>query len=376
MHGDEPDNAQEIVDRDDGKRATARRSLRPGSSRTTRRLKAADPTRPVMLNLGQGVANDEWVGRGPGASLEDYPEYVKGCDIVSFDIYPVAGLERHGRAPTCSGTSPRASTGSRSGPAASKHGLELHRVHAHQQPQGQGHAPPGQGRGLDVADPRLARADLLRPPVQAEVQRARPARRSGDARRRHRDQPPDPRPGPGAQQPGRPRRRARSARPSADVPIDVMTKQQGKTTYVFAVGMRNAPTRGTFEIKGLSGNTEAEVLGEKRPDPDQAGPLSKTTSSRTTCISMRSSRNEPRLKPSQVPSVLEGQNAGDPVCQRRQSIPRGHQAQMIELNDPAVRWDRPCPTCSMIEAAMVTSSNLSNPPATALTCNRKGETDG
>ena len=47
-----------------------------------------------MLNLGQGVANDHWVGRGPGASLEDYPEYVKGCDIVSFDVYPVAGLER------------------------------------------------------------------------------------------------------------------------------------------------------------------------------------------------------------------------------------------------------------------------------------------
>ena len=28
------------------------------------RLRAADPTRPVMLNLGQGVANDDWKGRG------------------------------------------------------------------------------------------------------------------------------------------------------------------------------------------------------------------------------------------------------------------------------------------------------------------------
>ena len=57
-------------------------------------LRAADSTRPIMLNLGQGVANDEWKGRGPGASLDDYPAYVRGADIVSFDVYPVAGLDR------------------------------------------------------------------------------------------------------------------------------------------------------------------------------------------------------------------------------------------------------------------------------------------
>ncbi len=57
-------------------------------------LRAADPNRPIMLNLGQGVANDEWKGRGPGASLNDYPGYVRGADIVSFDVYPVAGLDR------------------------------------------------------------------------------------------------------------------------------------------------------------------------------------------------------------------------------------------------------------------------------------------
>ena len=42
-----------------------------------------------MLNLGQGVAWDGWYGRGVRTNHpEDYPEYVKGCDIVSFDIYP------------------------------------------------------------------------------------------------------------------------------------------------------------------------------------------------------------------------------------------------------------------------------------------------
>jgi hypothetical protein len=45
--------------------------------------------RPVLLNLGQGVAWDNWIGRGVRRNHpEDYPEYVKGCDIVSFDIYP------------------------------------------------------------------------------------------------------------------------------------------------------------------------------------------------------------------------------------------------------------------------------------------------
>ncbi|MFP4192187.1 MAG: beta-galactosidase [Candidatus Hydrogenedentota bacterium] len=54
-------------------------------------MRERDPSRPVHLNLGQGVAWDGWVGRGERTNHpEDYPEYTKGCDIVSFDIYPVA----------------------------------------------------------------------------------------------------------------------------------------------------------------------------------------------------------------------------------------------------------------------------------------------
>jgi len=45
----------------------------------------------VLLNLGQGVAWDGWYGRGVRTNHpEDYPEYIRGCDLVSFDIYPVA----------------------------------------------------------------------------------------------------------------------------------------------------------------------------------------------------------------------------------------------------------------------------------------------
>ena len=53
-------------------------------------MKASDPTRPVFLNLGQGVAHD-YIGWGSECAAThpaDYPDYVAGADIVSFDIYP------------------------------------------------------------------------------------------------------------------------------------------------------------------------------------------------------------------------------------------------------------------------------------------------
>lgn len=52
-------------------------------------IRATDPSRPVLVNLGQGVAWEDYIGRGERrGKLEDYPQYIKGCDIVSFDIYP------------------------------------------------------------------------------------------------------------------------------------------------------------------------------------------------------------------------------------------------------------------------------------------------
>jgi len=53
------------------------------------------PSRPILLNLGQGVAWGRLVRPRPANQHpEDYPEYVKGGDIVSFDIYPVNHEER------------------------------------------------------------------------------------------------------------------------------------------------------------------------------------------------------------------------------------------------------------------------------------------
>jgi hypothetical protein len=53
-------------------------------------MKSNDPTRPVQLNLGQGVAWDGWWGRlDRYEHPEDYAQYANGGDILSYDIYPM-----------------------------------------------------------------------------------------------------------------------------------------------------------------------------------------------------------------------------------------------------------------------------------------------
>jgi hypothetical protein len=85
MHGDEPDNAQSL-----GANKGYGPPIPPARIHEDYfQIKANDATRPVLLNLGQGVAWDGWYGRGVRTNHpEDYPQYVRGGDIVSFDIYP------------------------------------------------------------------------------------------------------------------------------------------------------------------------------------------------------------------------------------------------------------------------------------------------
>ena len=113
MHGDEPDNAHRFnqVWKNDKERikdawpeiyksrrldTNEYRGYGPPIppkwiARDYQELRAKDPTRPIMLNLGQGVAWEQYRGRGERTGhLEDYAEYMRGCDIVSYDIYPAA----------------------------------------------------------------------------------------------------------------------------------------------------------------------------------------------------------------------------------------------------------------------------------------------
>jgi len=87
LQGDEPDNAQS---RGEGKSYGPPITPEKVVERY-QEIRQADPSRPILLNLGQGVAWDGWHGRGTRTNHpEDYPEYVQGGDIVSFDIYPAS----------------------------------------------------------------------------------------------------------------------------------------------------------------------------------------------------------------------------------------------------------------------------------------------
>ena len=94
MHGDEPDNAQPVTDPDTGERTYGPPVPPADIVADYEELKERDPSRPILLNLGQGVANDEWKGRGAWGKQSDYLTYVKGCDLLSFDVYPVVGIRK------------------------------------------------------------------------------------------------------------------------------------------------------------------------------------------------------------------------------------------------------------------------------------------
>ena len=91
MQNDEPDNAQSL-----GRGKGYGPTIAPEETRRRyEKMRAADLTRPVLLNLGQGVAWDDYIGRGVRRNHpEDYLEYLKGCDIASFDIYPAVHSDK------------------------------------------------------------------------------------------------------------------------------------------------------------------------------------------------------------------------------------------------------------------------------------------
>ena len=264
MHGDEPDNAQPIPDPKTGK--TTYGPCIPPSRIVAdyEKLRTQDATRPIMLNLGQGVANDSWLGRGAGASLKDYETYVNGSDIVSFDVYPVAGMDKAdgenylwvvpkgvdrlqewtgGRKAVwncieCTGIG----SGKKPTPEQARAETWMALIHG--------------SRGLiyfvHEFAPKFNEHALLDDPemlagvaaTNRQIQTLAPVLNSATL------------PSEAAVQSSSPQ-----------TPIDIMVKRQGKATYVFAVGMRNAAAQGTFTLRNPPPNARVEVLGESRTLP-------------------------------------------------------------------------------------------------------------
>lgn len=258
MLPDEPDN------RDSG--AAKRVRLTPAEvDGLYRRLRERDPRRPVFLNLGQGVANDAFKGRG--ARPEEYRDYAAACDILSFDVYPVAnlgrddgadflwllakGLERLRRAGPdkvlwnfleCTDIK---GLGRKASPAQVRAEAWISVVHG--------------SRGLvwfvHRMQPEVDAAALLGDPpmmaavhdVNEELTRLAPVLAA-------------------------PSVRGLLAEGSSEVPVAALAKRHAGALWVLAVGMRNGAVEGSFRLEGpaaegLEGAREVEVVGEERSLP-------------------------------------------------------------------------------------------------------------
>ncbi len=280
MHGDEPDNAKDMqrhwkdVSRikeawPDAPEKTFEEWGKWGPPTPPRhtqagyaRVKAADPSRPIFLNLGQGVAYDNYKGRGIRTRhLEDYPEYIKGCDIASFDIYPVI----HGKRDVA-GKLWYVPQGVKRLKVWAKDKIvwnciectrisnaELKKATPHQVRSEVWmsiiHGSMGLVYFVHEWQPKFNEAALLDDPqmlsavtaINRQVKELAPVLNSCTITGT-----------------------ACVASSNEDVPIALMMKKYKDAVYVFAVGMRQGSTEAIFTLGGIEGQKQVEVIGEKR----------------------------------------------------------------------------------------------------------------
>jgi hypothetical protein len=258
MHGDEPDNAQSL-----GRGKGYGPPILPAKIvEDYKRLRKADPSRPILLNLGQGVAWDKWIGRGTRTNHpEDYPEYVKGCDIASFDIYPACHEHRD-----VAGKLWLVADGvSRLRKWSDDRKLVWNCIECTHISNPDAKATPHQvraevwmslvrgSRGLiyfvHQFKPKFIEAGLLADEAMLagvtrtnkQIQRLAPVLNSA------------------ALSDG-----VAVKSSSAEVPVEATARRHGGAVYVFAVGMRDGKTTATFTVAGVKGRAKVEVIDEGR----------------------------------------------------------------------------------------------------------------
>lgn len=263
MHGDEPDNAQ---------RSKSGEGYDPCIDPTIiindyKEIKENDPSRPVYLNLGRGVAVTNWVGRGACRGKTDMYKvsnngYIKGSDIVSFDVYPVNSTDEakeklwyvakgvdnlqewsNNKKPVwcwIETTNIRAKStdnGDRKPtPAEVKSEVWMALVHG---AKGFGYFCHSFGSPMDAAA-LLHDTEMINTvkDINEQVTSLASVLNSDNTEGY-----------------------ATVESSNKEVPVDIMTKKDGRDNYIFAVAMRNGATKATFNVES---GKRVEVLGENR----------------------------------------------------------------------------------------------------------------
>jgi hypothetical protein len=268
---DEPDNAQETAQMTCCDPPVAPSAM--VSEYDT--YEAGDPTRPVFLGLGQGVAYDGWEGRGSNAPPE--PGYVPAADIVDFDIYPYNNCDGDANEQVTCGQFWLNATGVDRLHGWSSRGQAVWTdIETTTIQKGGTHPPtPAQTRSevwlalihgangityfVDTWEPSFREDGIFADPTMVaavtalnqQIEMLAPELNSADV--------------PGLVS-------VASSNPAA--PIDTMVKAKGQTLYVFAAISRAGTATGSFTIAGMSGGGVATVVGESRTVKVTAGKFS------------------------------------------------------------------------------------------------------
>jgi len=236
-------------------------------------MKAADPTRPVFVSFSLAVVYPDAAARGNRKNHpEDYLEYMKGLDIVAFDIYP--GIHQHKPAAGKYWTVAKGVMNLRKWAAGKKpvwvdieamkprldhsphsfkaevwmgliHGAQGINYYVHQNASGKAPIPSIEDSVFHDKEMLAAFTAINKLIASLAPVLNSPTVEGGAA--------------------------VVSSVPASEEvaqagidPIALMVKKHEGATYLFSVRMETSPARGTFRVKGLPDKATAEVIGEGR----------------------------------------------------------------------------------------------------------------
>jgi hypothetical protein len=221
--------------------------------------RATDSTRPVYLSLGRGVAEPEWIGRGPCTGRTDmYPDYAKGGDILGFNDYVVnngVALEY-----VAAGMDNLLAFSQRQKPVIGIIEASDYRGENKLTPEQLTtevwmaivHGAAGIEYYCHRMEPTLDETNCLDvvpihdalATINADITALAPVLNTQSVANG-----------------------VTTTSSDASVPVDTMLKRHEGTTYLFAVAMRGTATTATFRLGGIPARASAEVLDESRTIP-------------------------------------------------------------------------------------------------------------